>query len=606
MPESAYTFRPQDYEAELSAIIAACHDAPALDDAALQGILRRHPKDGRGFFSKSEIIRGYRWLAARGSLSGSEEEFLRRMRMKPVRTRSGVAPVTVLTQPFPCPGRCIFCPSDVRMPKSYLSSEPGAQRAAEHRFDPYHQTRSRLEALAAIGHPVDKVELIVLGGTWSSYPESYRLWFLTGCFRALNDFEAPGREPPQRRPAPARECDGFAFEQQEDTVRGAAGGPDYNQAMTSLFARHPHSRPQAEGLVGWGELEAAQTRNESAFAHCVGLSLETRPDAVSEQEVVHLRRFGATKVQIGYQSLDDRVLRLNRRGHDTAATRRAMQLLRGAGFKIQAHWMPNLYGSSPDNDVRDFVRMFEDADFRPDELKIYPCALVKSAELMRPYEEGSWRPYDQEELRQVLAACLLATPRYCRLSRVVRDIPSTDIVDGNKLTNFRELVEESLRLEGEQAGDVRSREIRGLSPRREELRLKTTEYATSVGREVFLELVTADDRLAAFVRLSLPRTPPAVPEIAGSSVIREVHVYGELVGLGDRSGGGAQHRGLGRELVAEARLRSRDEGYRDLAVISAVGTRDYYRRLGFRDGALYQHLELTADRARPAARAPDS
>ena len=588
MRETAARFHPARYARELSAIVEECARAGPLDDAAFHRILRRYPKDGRGFFKRSELVEGLRFLTATGGAPAATDEVLRRLRMKPVRTASGVAPVTVLTQPFPCPGRCVFCPSDVRMPKSYLSSEPGARRAAQHRFDPYAQTASRLAALWAIGHAVDKVELIVLGGTWTSYPETYQVWFLTRCFDALNDFtegEAPRGTGADRR---------FAFEAVAEAVDGrrTERGAQYNRVVNRVLAADAAARPESGGL--WSELASAQRRNETAVARCVGLSLETRPDELDADVVVRLRRLGATKIQIGYQSLDDEVLRRNRRGHDTAATRRAMRLLRGAGFKVQAHWMPNLYGSDPERDVVDYRRMFDDPAYRPDELKIYPCSLVETAELMERWLDGSWRPYETAELVDLLAACLLDTPQYCRLTRVIRDIPSTDILVGNKLTNLRQTVDAGLAARGLESADIRAREIRSRAVRRRDLRLDAVEYDTEGSREVFLQLVTEDDRLAAFLRLSLPSESGPIAELARAAIVREVHVYGEVVGWKARAAGAAQHRGLGRELIAAARDRAARDGYPTLAVISAVGTREYYRRLGFADGVLYQHLALTA------------
>ena len=320
--------------------------------------------------------------------------------------------------------------------------------------------------------------------------------------------------------------------------------------------------------------------------------VETRPDHLTADEVVRIRRLGATKVQIGYQSLSDEVLAANHRGHDVAATRRAMRLLRGAGLKIHAHWMPNLYGSSPQRDVEDFERIFADPDFRPDELKIYPCSLIASAELMRYWRDGRWRPYDHDELLEVLVECLRRTPEYCRLTRIIRDIPGTDIVAGNRKTNFRELAEGELARRGPPARDIRAREVRHREVDPDEVELREARYATSVGEERFLQCVTHDDRLAAFLRLSLPAAPVEIGEIATSAMIREVHVYGRLVGLGERRAGRSQHLGLGSLLIERAAALAGRAGFADLAVISAVGTRDYYRRLGFRDGELYQHREL--------------
>jgi len=301
---------------------------------------------------------------------------------------------------------------------------------------------------------------------------------------------------------------------------------------------------------------------------------------------------GATKVQIGIQSLSDDVLVLNKRGHDVAMTRRAMKLLRQAGFKLQAHWMPNLYGSSPEKDVEDFEQLFADSGFRPDELKIYPCSLIEGTELMDFFETGQWRPYAHGELLEVLTAVMSRVPKYCRLTRVVRDISSDDIVAGNKLTNFRQIAERELARRGGECRDIRAREIRGQRFDDDRLSLGATEYESSVGRERFLEFTAPGDRLVGFLRLALPVGPGPIEEIAHSAVIRDLHVYGGALPLGERSPAGAQHRGLGGRLVAEAARCAREAGFSDLAVISAVGTRPYYRRLGFVDGPLYQHRRL--------------
>jgi elongator complex protein 3 len=326
----------------------------------------------------------------------------------------------------------------------------------------------------------------------------------------------------------------------------------------------------------------------------VGLTVETRPDHVSEEEVLRIRRLGGTKVQIGIQSLSDRLLSLNRRGHDVAATRRALRLLRAAGFKIHAHWMPNLRGATPEADVADFAHLFEDVDFRPYEIKIYPCSLLESAELMAYYERGEWRPYGEEELLAVLMASLVRTPPYCRITRVIRDFSADDIVAGSKVTNLREVAERALHRQGGVCRDIRTREIRESSFRAEALDLSEVAYETSIGDEVFLQYVTPDDRLVAFLRLSLPRQASFARELGESAIIREVHVYGASLPLSRRKEGRAQHLGLGQKLVERACERAAAAGYADLAVISAVGTRAYYRTLGFRDGFLYQHRRLAA------------
>lgn len=596
-----YAFDPDAHEAELVPLIEALRAAPAPLGEDYHQIVRRFPPRAGGAFSKSQILHGFRRFRERYGWH-DEAELAAKVRMKPIRTLSGVAPVTVLTKPYPCPGKCIFCPNDVRMPKSYLSREPGAQRAAQFRFDPYAQTLGRLLAYYGNGHRVDKVEMIILGGTWSFYPEAYQVWFVKRCFDAMNDFSA---DLADERPELARgrldyasidEIDGRLLEEGAETT--------YNKAVSGYLREHlDGALLDHEESATWDELEAAHRANETAEARCVGLVLETRPDHLDLAEAERLRRLGATKVQVGLQSLDDVVLAKNKRGHDAAASRRALALLRGFGFKLHVHWMPNLLGSTPASDAEDFDRLFADPALRPDELKIYPCSLIETAELMRFYESGDWRPYEQDELLELLESCLLRVPEYCRVTRVIRDIPGDDIVDGNQTTNFREVAERSLEDKGLRSRDIRAREIRGRAFDPETSRLEPMRYETRVaerseqGEEIFLQVVVGEepeDRIVGFCRLSLPAGPVDLEEIRESAMIREVHVYGGVVALeGEAAGGRSQHRGLGRKLVEEAARLAAARGFADLAVISAIGTREYYRGLGFVDGPLYLHRRLS-------------
>jgi elongator complex protein 3 len=456
--------------------------------------------------------------------------------MKPVRTQSGVATVTVLTKPFPCPGECIFCPTDVRMPKSYLADEPGAIRAEAHGFDPFATTASRLRALENIGHPTDKVELLILGGTWSYYPADYQAWFVQRCLDALNGVDS-------------------------------------------------------------ASLAEAQQLNERAARRNVGLVIETRPDYIDADEVRRLRALGVTKVQLGAQSLDDHILDLNRRGHSVAQTRQAVRLLRAAGFKLHLHWMPNLLGATPDSDRADFARLWADPGLRPDELKIYPCSLVREAELVEWWERGEYTPYTDETLIALLADCKAATPPYVRLNRIIRDIPAGHVVAGSTASNLREVAQRRLAEEGRACGCIRCREVR-----RERvtgpLALNTLAYAAEGGEERFLSLDTEAGRLAGFLRLSLPGPGEAafigLDELAGAAVVREVHVYGPVVRLGEAAAGEAQHLGLGRRLLAEAERQAQAAGFARLAVIAALGTREYYRKQGFELGELYMLKSLDA------------
>ena len=605
-----YQFDADEHREQLIPLLKVILASPKrLSPREHQQLMRRHPKpDGSGFYSLANLVDGWRAFAGQAGLPAYDETLLHKLRRKPVRTLSGVTPVTVLTKPFPCPGECIFCPNDVRMPKSYLAAEPGAQRAEKNGFDPYLQTMVRLQTYHSLGHPTDKIEIIILGGTWSFYPETYQIWFVKRIFEAMRDF-GQGIDRREAVIDALREKSMFDGQSISATsIHGTAMTESYNQVVQSIYAAEMYrSRGMAQEIAAgrqarspvdeyatWEELEAAHRQNERAACRAVGLVIETRPDHISEAEIVRARRLGCTKVQIGFQSLNDKVLAMNKRGHDVAATRRAVRLLRKAGFKIHAHWMPNLYGSSPQADIADYEKMFADADFRPDELKIYPCSLIESAELMQQYAAGTWRPYSHGELLDVLVACFKRTPPYCRLTRVIRDIPGTDIVDGNKVTNFRQLVEAELARQGVKSADIRAREIGRKAIRTADLKLDSVSYASGSGREVFLQYVTDGGEIAAFLRLSLPADgeTPLLDELAGCAIIREVHVYGLAVGIGAAQAGRAQHRGLGTRLIEAAVEIAEAAGYAGLAVISAVGTREYYRRRGFSDGDLYQVRRL--------------
>ena len=490
------------------------------------------------------------------------------------------------------------------MPKSYLADEPGAQRAERNYFDPYLQTYSRLTALRTIGHDVSKAELIILGGTWSFYPEPYQIWFIKECFRALNEFSV-GKDTStkitktyqmlEEQLSTARSADPQKNKRHfaKHTIDGLHMTKSYNQTISELYVA-PEKLGGFDTLQTstWEMLEEEQRRNEQALVRNVGLVIETRPDAISEAEVIRVRRLGCTKTQIGVQSLQDDVLGKNHRGHTVAATRMAFRLLRAAGFKIHAHWMANLYGSSVEKDIRDFDQLFSDPDFCPDELKVYPCSLVGSAELARYYQAGTWQPYTESELLTVVAHALTNTPEYCRLTRVIRDIPSTDIIVGNKKTNFREIATRSVAAAALTQSDIRAREIRGQSVKRSELRLKQFCYKTSVGCEVFLQHITEKNQIASFLRLLLPTKTSFITELGRSAVVRELHVYGQLVSLGEKNRGRSQHMGLGSELLEVAKKTARDLQYKNLAVISAVGTKEYYSRRNFHEGKLYQHCKL--------------
>src|SRR6266542_3892931 len=395
--------------------------------------LRSHPLRSGGYLNKSMLVTIYNEMVTTGEID-QDARLLERIRMKPMRTLSGVTTVTVLTKPYPCPGKCIFCPTDVRMPKSYLPDEPGAMRGLEHEFDPYAQVRSRIEQLKSVGHPTDKIELLILGGTWSSYRRDYQEWFIKRCFDAMNG---------------------------------------------------PALLPAGEGAqrAGEGELIQAHALNEATHHRNVGLVIETRPDEINPNELRWLRHLGVTKVQMGAQSLDDHILEINKRGHDVECTRRASALLRAAGFKIVLHWMPNLLGATPQSDRADFAKLW--ADFCPDEIKIYPNQLLANAELYEYWQRGEFKPYTTQALIDLIADVKPTNPRYCRVNRVIRDIPSTNVVEGNRRTSLRQDIQDEMQRRGTQCQFVRCREVRGKTVIAESLRLDDMTYQAGAAQEHF-------------------------------------------------------------------------------------------------------------------------
>ncbi|MDD2695806.1 MAG: GNAT family N-acetyltransferase, partial [Anaerolineales bacterium] len=319
----------------------------------------------------------------------------------------------------------------------------------------------------------------------------------------------------------------------------------------------------------------------------------TRPDNITVRELAHLRRLGVTKIQMGVQSMDDEILRLNQRGHSVAETRRAVGLARAAGFKLVLHWMPNLLGATPESDRVDFARLWD--DLCPDEIKIYPNQLLREAELYQYWLRGEYRPYSTQELVELIADIKPTIPRYCRVNRVIRDIPSTYVVEGNRRTSLRQDVHAELRRRGRRCQCVRCREVREQAVQTEELRLEELAYPAGGRCEAFLSFVTPQDKLAGFLRLSLPgeaSPDTGLEELCGAAIIREVHVYGQSLEVGEEQAGAAQHAGLGTRLIQRAEELTLQAGLKRLAVISAVGTRRYYAGRGFQRGQLYMWKPL--------------
>ena len=525
--------KKRDYsQAELDLALEILNAIKAGMD--LNAAQRAHPKPGRGgFIPKHALVAVYTRMVESGAWA-EDEHLLAKIRMKPTRTLSGVTTVTVLTRYHPCPGECIFCPQEDQLPKSYLSEEPGAKRGVENAFDPYLQVSNRMRALASVGHPTDKIELLILGGSFSAYPQEYQAWFVQRCFDAMNEDE-PGEK-----------------------VRSET-------------------------------LQEAQERNVHAAHRNVGLVIETRPDLVDRAALTWYRHLGVTKVQMGAQSLDDRILKLNKRGHSAQQTLEATALLRAGGFKVVLHWMPNLLGATPDSDREDFARLWGDGAYCPDEIKIYPCQLLKGTKLYDLWREGQYQPYSEATLLDLIADIKTTVPRYCRINRVIRDIPSTYVVAGNKNTSLRQDVQREMQRRGTRCECIRCREVRKKQVIAESVHLHDLVYHPAHAEEHFLSYDTPDDHLAGFLRLSLPKDThlTGMSNLAQAAIIREVHVYGQSLALGEERSGVAQHSGLGSQLIEKAEEIAIEAGYDKLAVIAAVGTRAYYAERGYAMGEAY-------------------
>jgi elongator complex protein 3 len=534
-----------------------------VKDPMLSAVLARirgnmeYPKDGvlhteaqtQGLPTKAELLVMYRDLIAKGE----EEEdvhVLRLLRKIKTKSNSGIAVVSLLTKPFPCPGRCTYCPTEENMPKSYLSKEPAAARALLNDFDPYLQITNRLKALEMNGHPIDKIEMIVIGGTWSFYHPAYQEEFLIGCYQACNDF-----------------------------------GTDSDSRAETYTSRTDY-------------LLALQDRNETAGCRIIGLSIETRPDYITDFEVERLRKLGVTKVEIGVQHLDDHVLKLTKRDMVIARVKEATEKLRNAGFKIVYHMMPNLPGSTIERDISMFGELFAGEDFQPDMLKIYPCMVLDHSELYETWKNAGFTPYTNEELIEVLRGAKQFVPPYVRILRVIRDIPASYIMAGSTLSNLRQTMDDDMKKNGWQCKCIRCREIREDEVSPDEFTLETITYRTRTGTEHFLsfEKETADGykRLASFTRLRLSDDhgkDALLPVLRGAALIRELHTYGRHTKIGG-AGEQGQHIGFGRRLITEAEHIAREAGYTKLAIISGIGVRAYYRKLGYHLEGTYMVKEL--------------
>ncbi|PIR54801.1 tRNA uridine(34) 5-carboxymethylaminomethyl modification radical SAM/GNAT enzyme Elp3 [Candidatus Peregrinibacteria bacterium CG10_big_fil_rev_8_21_14_0_10_36_19] len=526
-------------------------------------------KERKGaIFHNLYFIKAYNDLINEEVISPNQK-LLDLIQKRSVRTLSGVTPVTVLTKPFPCPGRCIYCPTDVRMPKSYLPSQPAAQRAFRQQFNPYTQVFVRLKALHMTGHEVSKVELRVIGGTWSSYRHDYREWFVAQCLMAMNEF--------------FMQVKAGKTDKMEDITEERVIESDYGPETVNSVILEP---------IVEKSLEDAILENETADVRCIGINIETRPDCINEKEIRHLRRLGVTKTEIGVQTTDDDVQEFTKRGHDLASVRKATALLKDAGFKIGYHMMPNLPGSNVELDKRMIGELFEGDSYQPDYLKIYPCMVIEQTELYEMHKRGEFEPYDDKTLEEVLYEEMKDVPEWCRVDRVARDIPAPDIAAGSKVSNIRQVLEKRMEDEGVRCRDIRYREIGNHNVDINDVQFVLREYDAGGGKELFLSYEDVkQDKLIALLRLRFPGQV-FLEELDGAALIREVHVYGKQIPVGKHLIGEKQHIGWGTKLMMDAEKLAKDAGYKKMAVIAGIGTREYYRKKGYELEGTYMVREI--------------
>ncbi|VVB89006.1 Uncharacterised protein [uncultured archaeon] len=498
-------------------------------------------------YKLSSLLSNSRILAA--AKDNEKKYVLDLLLLKPVRTISGVAVIAAMTSPAPCPhGLCIPCPggpsSKFNSPQSYMGAEPAARRAFENGFDPYSQVSSRIKQLSQIGHHVEKAELIVMGGTFTSRTLCYQEWFVKRALEAMNDFY----ETEWRR------------EKRYVTI------------------------------------EEVQSANESSSIRNVGITIETRPDWTEKEHIDSILGLGATKVEIGVQSTYDFILAGIQRGHTVKESADANMRLRDSGLKVGFHMMPGLPGSTPESDLRIFRTLFEDERFKPDYLKIYPTLVTEGTRLHGMWELGNYAPLEVEEAVELLAKVKAILPKWVRLQRIQRDIPAYQVLAGIKKSNIRQLAEERLFEIGGRYRCIRCREVghkmlAGILPGNIELAVE--KYEACGGKEYFISFEdTEKDILIGFTRLRFPCSPHR-PELDGAAVVRELHVYGEMVPVGTSAGDAQwQHRGYGEELLAQAEETARSGGYEKIAVTSGIGVRDYYRKFGYEREGPYMMKKL--------------
>ncbi len=503
--------------------------------------------------------------------TNDERKRLTSLQTKPVRIGSGVAPLALMAKPYPCPhGRCTYCPGGIGspfgdVPQSYTGHEPNPRRAARNHYDAFFQVFNRLEQYILNGYMPDKVDVILMGGTFLAYPDDYQEAFVSDIYRALNVFST------------------FFFDSGElhilrfkDFFELPCEIND-KERVDRIHKKLSALRMKAEGT----SLADEQLANETATLRCIGFTIETKPDWGFLEQGNRMLRFGVTKVELGVQTLDESVLAATHRGHTLADTQASIQILRDLGFKLNFHMMPGQPGSIPENDLADIKELFSNHVYQPDMLKLYPCMVIDGTALYKQYQSKKFTPLTTKQAADIIAEAKKFVPPYCRIMRVQRDIPTNVTIAGVDRTNLRQYVDERCKELGIICQCIRCRELHSLTRpiAIEELDFRIDYYKAGNGDEYFISANTTDDKLVGFARLRIPSRSLRKEITPTSALIRELHVYGPAVPLGKK--GNIQHRGVGRELMRRAEALAREHKRDKIIVISGVGVRQYFAALGY-------------------------
>lgn len=493
------------------------------------------------------------------------------VKKKPTRTISGVAVVAVMCHPHKCPhGRCFYCPESDIAPPSYTGEEPAALRGRMYDYHPYVQCFNRLKQLKKIGHPIDKVELIIMGGTFPSRDLDYQEWFVSQCLKAMCDIGLIMENKPTN----------YEYNLDYDEIRSFESG------VLKTYA------PNDYVLI-----DDVQKVNENSKVRCVGMTFETRPDYCKKEHINRMLDFGVTRVELGVQTLSDDLYVKIKRGHTIADVIEANQLLRDSAIKVAMHMMPGLF-SNQNQDLKMFKQLFSDDNFKPDMLKIYPCLVTKGSELYDLWQKGEYEPYTDEEAVELITKVKAILPKWVRTMRIQRDIPSTLIEAGVLKSNLGEIVYNNLEKHDINCKCIRCREIGHKKTSQEytldDFELFSENYTACEGQEYFLSIEDFNEEsLAGFLRLRIPSKNHFRPEISDTTaLVRELHVYGNMIKIGDKNPKIGQHTGFGERLLKEAENIAIDNGKDEIAIISGIGTRNYYRKFGYEKVGPYMKKKL--------------